>query len=179
MTVNNLQPGAGFENLCINAEGEFLEAYPDPASPLGKMCTKKGLHVSKYKQIVNWQALSGSPWTIGIGHTGSVDGKPVSPGMVISQAKSRELLKADAATATRGVVKLVTVPLNQNQFDALVDFTFNLGEGNLRSSTLLKKLNSKDYAGAADEFPKWNKAGGIVLPGLTKRRAAERALFIS
>lgn len=179
MTVNNLQPSAGFENLCINAEGEYLEAYPDPASRLGIICTGKDLHVTKYRQVANWQAVSGAPWTIGIGHTGSVDGKPVAPGMTITQEKSRQLLKDDAATATRAVIKLVSVPLNQNQFDALVDFTFNLGQGNLQSSTLLKKLNAKDYAGAANEFPRWNKAGGNVLPGLTKRRAAERTLFLS
>ena len=69
-------------------------------------------------------------------------------------------------------------PLNQNQFDALVSWTFNLGPGNLRSSTLLKRLNAGDYRGAADEFLKWNKADGKVLPGLTKRREAERALFL-
>lgn len=179
MTINNLQPSAGFENLCINAEGEYLEAYPDPASPLGKACTRAGLHVSKYKQYNNWASLKGAPWTIGIGHTGSVDGKPVTPGMVITREKSRALLKADAAIATSAVNKLVSAKLNQNQFDALVDFTFNLGQGNLQSSTLLRKLNADDYAGAANEFPRWNKAGGVVLNGLVKRRADERKLFLS
>ncbi|MCY1305462.1 Lysozyme RrrD [compost metagenome] len=71
------------------------------------------------------------------------------------------------------------VPLSQGQFDALASFVFNLGSGNLQCSTLLRKLNAKDYAGAADEFPRWNKAGGKVLAGLTRRRAAERALFLS
>ena len=71
------------------------------------------------------------------------------------------------------------MPVTQNQFDALVSFTYNLGAGNLRSSTLLKKLNAGDYAGAADEFPKWNKAGGKELAGLTRRRNAERDLFLS
>ena len=71
------------------------------------------------------------------------------------------------------------VKLNQNQFDALVSFTYNLGAGALGSSTLLGKLNRGDFEGAADEFPKWNKAGGKVLNGLVKRRAAERSLFLS
>ena len=67
----------------------------------------------------------------------------------------------------------------QSQYDAMISFTFNLGPGNLRSSTLLKKLNAGDRAGAADEFLKWTKAGGKTLPGLVKRREAERALFLT
>ncbi len=72
---------------------------------------------------------------------------------------------------------LVKVPLDANQLGALVSFTFNCGEGNLRKSTLLKKLNKKDYHGAAMEFAKWNRAGGKVLKGLTRRRAAETKLL--
>ena len=75
------------------------------------------------------------------------------------------------------MTEAVKVPLNPNQFGALTSFTYNLGAGNLRSSTLLRKLNAGDYAGAAAEFARWNKAGGKVLKGLTRRRAAERALF--
>ncbi len=74
--------------------------------------------------------------------------------------------------------RLVTVDLDQDQFDALVSFTFNLGAGNLQSSTLLKLLNQGEYTQAADQFLRWNKAGGRVLPGLTRRREAERALFL-
>ena len=69
--------------------------------------------------------------------------------------------------------------LTQGQFDALVSFTYNLGARSLSTSTLLKKLNAGDYRGAADEFPRWNKAGGQVLAGLTRRREAERSLFLS
>lgn len=79
----------------------------------------------------------------------------------------------------KGVSDLVKVPLNQNQFDALVSFAFNLGLGNLKSSTLLKKLNASDYIGASKEFERWNRAGGKVLNGLTRRRIAERDLFLS
>ncbi|EDH9820259.1 TPA_asm: lysozyme, partial [Salmonella enterica subsp. enterica serovar Typhimurium] len=77
------------------------------------------------------------------------------------------------------VSRLVKVKLTQGQFDALVSFAYNLGARTLSSSTLLRKLNSGDYAGAADEFLRWNKAGGKVLNGLTRRREAERALFLS
>ncbi len=83
------------------------------------------------------------------------------------------------AIFVKAVNNAVTVPLNQDQFDALVSFTFNLGEGNLKSSTLLKKVNAGDFAGAAQEFQRWNKAGGKVLPGLTRRRACEALLFQS
>lgn len=177
--MNNLKPGNAFHKLCEESEGNYLTAYPDPASPLGKALRKANIRVTGYTSLPGWQKLSGAPWTIGIGHTGSVDGKPVAPGMTITKEKSYALLDQDAATAARAVNKSVVVPLNQNQFDALVDFTFNLGVGNFQSSTLLKKLNARDYRGAAEEFPRWNKAGGEVLAGLTKRRKAERSLFLS
>ena len=77
------------------------------------------------------------------------------------------------------VSELVTAPINQNQFDALVSFSFNVGLGNLQASTLRQKLNRGDYEGAANEFPKWRKAGGRVLQGLVRRRADEKAMFMS
>lgn len=86
----------------------------------------------------------------------------------------KDLLKYEAA-----VDKLVKVPLDLNQRGALVSFTYNLGEGNFGKSTLLKKVNAKDFVGASKEFAKWNKAGGKVLAGLTRRREAERQLFLS
>lgn len=118
-------------------------------------------------------------WTIGYGWTQPVDGKSVSNGMVITQQKADDLLKQGVAQYESGVTNLVTVPLNQNQFDALIDFAYNLGVNALKGSTLLKKLNTGDYAGAANEFTKWNKAGGKELDGLTRRREAEKSLFLS
>ena len=88
------------------------------------------------------------------------------------------LLHKDLAKFERGIDKYVTVPLTQNQFDALVSFVYNLGLGCLQRSTLRKKLNRGDYQGAADELLKYNKAAGKVLRGLTRRRQAERALFL-
>lgn len=118
-------------------------------------------------------------WTIGYGWTQSVDGNPVAKGMVITQQKADDLLKQGVVQYENGVNSLVKVQLNQNQFDALVDFAYNLGVNALRGSTLLKKLNAGDYAGAANEFTKWNKAGGKELAGLTRRREAEKSLFLS
>ena len=88
-----------------------------------------------------------------------------------------EAFLKDMEAFERSVRKLVTVPLNSHQFDALVSFCYNCGEGNLSRSTLLKKVNAGDHAGAAKEFHKWNKAGGKVLPGLTRRRASESLLY--
>ncbi|QSW36843.1 lysozyme [Leclercia pneumoniae] len=117
-------------------------------------------------------------WTIGYGWTQPVDGKPIRAGMTIKQETAERLLKTGLVSYESDVSRLVKVGLSQGQFDALVSFTYNLGARSLSTSTLLRKLNAGDYAGAADEFLRWNKAGGKVLNGLTRRREAERALFL-
>ena len=117
-------------------------------------------------------------WTIGYGWTKPVDGKPIRAGMTIKQETAERLLKTGLVSYENDVSRLVKVDLTQGQFDALVSFTYNLGARSLSTSTLLRKLNAGDYAGAADEFLRWNKAGGKVLNGLTRRREAERALFL-
>ncbi|MEG4686485.1 lysozyme [Enterobacter cloacae] len=118
-------------------------------------------------------------WTIGYGWTQPVDGKPIRAGMTIKQETAERLLKTGLVSYESDVSRLVKVGLTQGQFDALVSFTYNLGSRSLSTSTLLRKLNAGDYAGAADEFLRWNKAGGKVLNGLTRRREAEHALFLS
>ena len=118
-------------------------------------------------------------WTIGYGWTQPVDGKPIRAGMTIKQETAERLLKTGLVSYESDVSRLVKVGLTQGQFDALVSFTYNLGARSLSTSTLLRKLNAGDYAGAANEFLRWNKAGGKVLNGLTRRREAERALFLS
>lgn len=112
-------------------------------------------------------------WTVGWGST-----REVYEGMEITEEEAEARLDADLSVFESGVEKCVGVPLTDNQFSALVSFAFNLGLGNLKSSTLLRKLNGRDYQGAADEFTRWDNAGGKALPGLTKRRQAERALFL-
>ena len=111
-------------------------------------------------------------WTIGYGST---DG--VKEGMEISQERAEMLLLEDVEVFEESVNKLVEVPLEQNQFDALVSWTFNLGSTNLKNSTLLKVLNDKDYEGVPAQIKRWNKAGGKVLQGLIRRREAEALLF--
>ena len=112
-------------------------------------------------------------WTIGYGHTNGV-----KSGMQITKAQALDYLKQDLSTFEKAVTNYVKVPLNQNQFDALVSFSFNCGAGALKTSTLLQKLNSSDYNGAANEFLKWNKSNGKVLNGLVKRREEEKELFL-
>lgn len=139
--------------------------------------SKKGLDLIKHFEGLELKAYKDSVGVVTIGY-GST-GPHVSMGMVITQDQAEALLKQDVSRFEKGVSDLVQVPLNQNQFDALVSFSFNLGLGNLKSSTLLRKLNSLDYSGAANEFTRWNKAGGVVLKGLTRRREAEKVLFLS
>lgn len=127
----------------------------------------EGLYLKAYQDPIGI-------WTIGYGHTGGV-----KAGQKITAAEAEALLRVDLLTAEGDVARLVKVPLTPNQHAALVSFAFNLGGGNLAKSTLLKRLNAKDYLGAANEFPKWNKAGGKILSGLVKRRAAEQRLFLT
>lgn len=134
-------------------EGVRLKAYPDPAT-------------------------GGEPWTIGVGHTSAAGPPKVTKGMTITAEECDEILSRDLATFEKAVLKVVTAPLTQNQFDALVSLAFNIGAGNLSKSTLVKKLNARDYRGAADQFTVWNKAAGKVMKGLVNRRADERALFL-
>ncbi|MGE4292384.1 MAG: lysozyme [Desulfovibrio sp.] len=113
-------------------------------------------------------------WTIGYGHTGP----DVHQGAEIDEARADKLLAADLDHFERGVADMTRgLGLNGNQFSALVSFAYNVGLSALQTSTLLRKVREGDLFGAGMEFPRWNKSGGRVLPGLVKRRAAERALF--
>lgn len=114
--------------------------------------------------------------TIGWGHTND-NGRKFKEGDVWTKGECDAEFRADMRRFEKAVQRRVKVALTQSQFDALVSFTYNCGEGNLARSGLLRKVNAKDFEGAADEFAKWNRGGGKVLRGLTRRRAAEAALF--
>jgi lysozyme len=124
-------------------------------------------------RLVAYQDVAGV-WTVGYGHT-----TDVYPGQTIDRSTAEAMLALDVGTAADAVRRHVRVPLSQGQFDALVSWVFNLGEGKLASSTLLRKLNDGDYSGAAAEFPRWVLAGGEQQPGLVKRRKLERTMFES
>lgn len=137
----------------------------------------KNLDIIKRHEGLRLEAYMPTPNdvpTIGYGHT-----KGVKMGMRITNAQAEEYLKQDIAWAQDAVNSLVKVRLTQNQFDALVSFVFNVGASAFTKSTLLRMLNGGDYQGAADQFLRWDKQGGKVLRGLTKRRAEERALFLA
>mgnify|MGYP001216135067 CR=1 FL=1 len=110
--------------------------------------------------------------TLGYGCT-----KGIKPGMIWTEKQAQDALAAELMGHENAVLRLVSVDLNQNQFDALVSFAYNCGDGALQKASLLKKLNKGDYPGAQAEFMKWNKGGGKVLRGLSIRRAKEAALF--
>lgn len=144
---------AGIE-LIKSFEGFRANAYPDPKS-------------------------GGDPWTVGYGTTKFPSGRPVKKGDYVTPAQAEMYLREDVKKFASSVDALVTVPLKQCQYDALVSFVYNLGATNFRKSTLLKKLNAKDYKGAADEFLRWVSPGSSVEAGLRRRRTAERAMFLS
>lgn len=125
----------------------------------------EGLRLTAYRD-------SAGILTIGYGSTGGI-----KPGQKITPEQAEAMLVDDLDEAAEAVRQLVTVPLTQGQFDALCSFVFNLGAGRLRDSTLLRLLNQGKYGEAAAQFRFWVMAGGKPLPGLVKRRAAERALF--
>ena len=130
-------------------EGCRLTAYPDPGT-------------------------GGEPWTIGFGHTAGV-----KMGDTCTQDQADAWLRTDVQGAVRCVVNSVTVPLSQGQIDALTSFVFNLGCSAFRNSSLLRMLNAGHDDAAAQQFERWNRAGGHVLAGLTARREAERELFLA
>lgn len=112
-------------------------------------------------------------WTIWAGLT-----KGVHSGMCLTEDQCEAMFRKELAIYEDAVERLVTVPLNQNQFDALVSFVYNCGPNALKTSTLLKRLNAGKYAEVPAQLARWNKAGGKVWPGLTRRRAAEGSLFM-
>lgn len=136
-------------DLIKQFEGYSSKAYPDPAT-------------------------GGAPWTIGYGTT-----KGVKPGMVIAAEQAEKMLRDDVAKFESGVSSLIISPTTQGQFDAMVSLAYNIGLGNFGKSTLLKKHNARCYSCAADQFRVWNRANGKVMNGLTKRRAAEREVYMS
>jgi lysozyme len=125
-------------------------------------------------RLAAYRPVPADPLTIGWGHTGP----DVFEGLVWSQFKADSQLLVDMSTAENIVKRAVHIPLTKDEFIALADLAFNIGAGNFIGSTLLKKLNAADIAGAVAEFGKWNRAHGVVLSGLTRRRDGEKALFL-
>ena len=164
-----------------------LPARPDGDEPyqgwmVGKTPVNTGKQITSQKGINLIKRFEGlrtaaykcpaGVWTIGYGHT-----QTAKPGMVITPLEAEELLKKDLFVYEQAVRQYVKVPLSQNQFDALVSFTFNVGMGAFKSSTLLRLLNQGDSYQAGFQFMRWTMANGKRLPGLVRRREAEQVLF--
>lgn len=137
-----------------------------------KISLYEGNELTAYKDQVG-------VWTIGVGHTAAAGLPEPRKGMTITAEESDQILSRDLVLFEGVVNKAVKVPLNQNQFDSLVSLALNIGGGAFSKSTLVKKVNAKDYAGAAEQFLVWNKAGGKVNDGLVNRRAKERKTFLT
>lgn len=154
-------------------------SYSDPASPMGRALQAAGLWNAYlyrgYEPVAKYTALSGAPYTIGYGSTGS----DIGPDTVWTLAQVKARYAAQSADFMGKVARLVEVPINPMQLAMLTSLAYNTGIEAFRSSTLLKLLNAGDYLGAADQFPRWNKAQGKVMPGLVTRRAAERENFLA
>lgn len=145
------------DNLVTNQEGiDLIKSF-------------EGLRLKAYK-------CPAGVWTIGYGTTIYPDEHKVQPMDICTKEKAEEYLKHDLIKFEDAVKRRITVDLNENQFSALVSFTYNLGEGNLCKSTLRRRLNNEDYD-IGNEFGKWVKADGKVLSGLVRRRKSEKELF--
>jgi lysozyme len=136
-------------------------------------------HIKKWEQL-RLRAYMPTPhdnWTIGWGHT-----KTAKSGMEITRDQAEKLLRKDLKWVRKAIRQLVNIPLSQKQYDALAGLIFNIGRPNFASSTVLRRLNASDMAGAADAFLMWNKQRQngklVVLRGLERRRAEERRLFL-
>lgn len=134
-----------------------------------------GLAIIKESEGLRFRAYRcpAGVWTIGYGHTLNV-----LKGDTCTEEKAAEWLRKDCERAEQAIEQLVTVPLTDNQFSALVSWVFNLGPEALKESTLLRKLNAAEYAAVPGEMKKWNKANGVTLNGLVARRKKEAALWL-
>lgn len=143
-------------------------------SPAGRaaIMQREGVRLTAYRDSVGIL-------TIGCGHTSAAGPPKVAAGLTITRAQCDEILSRDLGQFEAAVARAVKVPLNQAEFDALVSLAFNIGGGAFARSTVVRKLNAGDRAGAANAFLAWNKAAGRVLSGLTARRSAERAQFLA
>jgi GH24 family phage-related lysozyme (muramidase) len=167
-----------YPNASYISNRTILQSYMDRIQDMVDKISQEGFSlIQKFEgmKLKSYQCSAGV-WTIGFGTT-KINGRKVQPGQVISKTEALQLFKKDLVKYENAVKRRVEVDLEQEQFDALVSFVYNVGEGNFATSTLLKKLNRGDFKGAVKEFPKWRRANGKILKGLERRRAAEAELF--
>ncbi|MBW7852230.1 MAG: lysozyme [Rhodospirillales bacterium] len=144
-----------------------MRAVPDAAVALVKRF--EGLRLEPYRDAAGF-------WTVGWGHLIGRDRRAPRP-PPIDEDQAGALLVADLARTAAAVLRLARVPLTDGQFGALVSFAFNVGAGNLQASTLLRLVNREEHDDVPPQFRRWTHAGGVKLPGLVRRRAAEAAMY--
>ena len=182
VTETNGQVKALIEALKFSVAKRYNIHPPDEQPPdVAERRGSKHINGEGFKLLTTFEGCEltayddgGGVWTIGYGHTGD----DVYPGLTISQTQAEELLRIDLEKFESFVEDAVETQLNDSQFSALVCFCFNVGSGGFGDSTLLRLLNEGNYQGAANQFPVWNKVNGQPWLGLTRRRLAERALFL-
>jgi GH24 family phage-related lysozyme (muramidase)/uncharacterized protein YcbK (DUF882 family) len=155
--------------------------WEDPSPPpTSGQITDEGVELIKHFEGLRTTAYRDPVgiWTIGYGHTSMAGPPTVYQGMTITAAEAEAILRQDLDKFELGVVNALTIGTNPDQFSAMVSFSFNVGLTAFRNSTLLRKHNDGDFAGAANEFPRWVYADGQVLPGLVRRRNAEQAMYL-
>ena len=183
-------PNVWANPLNIQALDNLLDAFGVPRQDAGRTTSAKGIELIHSFEGYAFAladgsvraypdpATGGKPWTIGWGSTSDENGRPIEPGTIWTReradARFRQHLGEFEAQVSKALGSSATT---QGQFDAMVSLAYNVGVGNFTSSTLLRKHKAGDYAGAKAEFARWNRAGGKVMAGLTRRRAAEAALY--
>jgi len=183
-------PNVWANPLNIQALDNLLDAFGVPRQDAGRTTSAKGIELIHSFEGYAFAladgsvraypdpATGGKPWTIGWGSTSDENGRPIEPGTIWTReradARFRQHLGEFEAQVSKALGSSATT---QGQFDAMVSLAYNVGVGNFSSSTLLRKHKAGDYAGAKAEFARWNRAGGKVMAGLTRRRAAEAALY--
>lgn len=144
----------------------------DPAIAVPFIKSNEGCRLTSYRDPAG-------VWTVGYGSTRLASGNPVMRNVRITQEQADDLLTSELERLRGTLAQYIRVPVTEGQFVALIDFAYNCGEGALRRSTLLKLLNAGKVVNAGYEFRRWTRAGGRELPGLVRRREAEKELFLS
>ena len=189
----DLPPPLIINNEVAVPDNTFVTPPPPPVSSTAltrtppSLLTTSEVGINLIKEFEGFRAnayvdpgTGGEPITIGYGTTRYANGVKVKMGDVITEEQAtRELEDHVLRVAEKAIRNYISVPLTQYEFDSLSSWVYNVGSGNLQNSTLRKKLNARDYVGAANEFPRWTKAGGNELAGLVKRRTAERNLYLT
>lgn len=159
------------DNLNAVVDGLMPSAMKTSSSGIDMICGFEGKRLVAYDDGVG-------VWTIGFGTTVYPNGVKVKRGDTCTDAQAKQYMQHDLIKFEKAVNDSVTVPLNQNQFDALISLAYNIGTGAFAKSTLVKKLNAGDYKGAAEQFLVWNKGNGKIMQGLVNRRQREKGVFL-